>query len=114
MQAELLGKLKELKDLSREVYVRLEDDGLRVSDPVGGIAKEQFFTSNVKNITNAIEGLLRGEPAERHMVRLNKDFPDAFTNVKKVKQTLAGKKNAESLNRMEALLTFLEKMYRDL
>lgn len=114
MQAEVLGKLKELKDLSRNVYIQLEEDGLKVSDPTAGVAKEQLFTSNLKNITNGVEGLLRGEPAERHVVRLNKDFPDSFTNLKKVKQTAAGKKNIDSLNRIESLLSHLENAFREL
>ncbi len=114
MSNEVLNKLKELKDVSRAVYVDLEENGLKVSDPHAGVAKEQLFNNNIKNITGAMEGLLRGEPAERHMVRLDKEFPNSFENMKKVKQASASQKSMGDLNRIEALLTFLENNYREL
>ena len=114
MHTELLSKLKELKDLSRGVYIQLEEDGLKVSDPKAGIAKEQLFQSNIKNVVSAVEGLLRGEAAERHLVRLKKEFPDSLINIKKVKEVNAGMKNRESLMRIEALLTYLENNYQEL
>ena len=114
MHTELLSKLKELKNLSREVYIELEENGLKITDPNAGIAKEQFFMGNIKNITDAIEALLRGEASERPMVRLAKDLPDALVNLKKIKQTNAARMSADRLGRMEALLAYLENNYRDL
>ena len=114
MHGEVLAKLKELKDLSRGVYIQLEEDGLKVSDDQAGMAKEQLFTSNIKNIINATEGLLRGEPAENHMIRLDNEFPDSLKNIQKVKACAAGRKNAESLKRIEVLLVYLENTYREL
>ena len=84
MSAESLNKLKELKDLSRALYIKLEEDGLRVSHAEAGLAKEQLFTSNIKNIINATEGLLRGEASEGHMMRLDKEFPDSLKNIQKL------------------------------
>ena len=114
MSNEVLTKLKELKDVSRNLYVKLEEDGLKVSDPQAGVAKEQFFNNNVKNITGAMEGLMRGEPAERHLVRLAKEFPNSFENMKKIKSCNAGRLNVDTLNRIEVLLAFLENNYREL
>ncbi|HZX12604.1 MAG TPA: hypothetical protein VFE88_04075 [Candidatus Nanoarchaeia archaeon] len=114
MKSEVIGKLKELKELSRVLEVKIEADGLKISDPLAGIAKEQFFNNNLRGITSAMEGLLRGEAAERHTVRLEKEFPAALKNVKKLKDSAAGMKNADSFERVEALLTYLENTYLEL
>ena len=114
MKTEVLNKLKELKDVSRGLYIQLEEDGMKVSDPQAGLAREQFFQNNMKHIVNGIEGLMRGEASEKHMVRLDKEFPNAMENLRKLKGTPVGVKNAGSLNRVEGLVTFLENNYRAL
>ena len=114
MHNELLSKLKELKDLSRDVYIELEENGLKITDSHAGIAKEHLFNSNLKDIVGAVEGLLRGEPSERHTVRLEKALPDSLVNLKKVKASRASLRSMDRLERIEALLGYLENNYRDL
>ncbi len=104
---EVLGKIKELRNLSNETEINLEKSGLSITS----IAKEQLFNYNIKNIISAVEGILRNEPAERHTIRLVKEIPDAYNNITKIKETPPGKANTTHLDKVKQLISYLEKAY---
>ena len=105
---EVLDKLKELRNLSNETEIKLEKSGLSITN----IPKEQLFNHNIKNTINAIEALLRNEPAERHTIRLQREFPDSYINIDKIKQTPSGKLHAENLDRIRGIIQLIEKNYQ--
>ena len=104
---EVLDKIKELRNLSNQIEKRLEKDGLSITN----IPKEQLFNHNIKNIIGAMEGLLRNEPQERHVIRLEKEIPDAYNNINKIKESAPGRLNSVHLDNIKDLVTFLEKAY---
>lgn len=104
---EVLGKIKELRNISSNAELNLERDGISITS----ISKEQLFNHNIKNIISAVEGLLRNEPPERHTIRLVKEIPDCYNNITKVKETPAGKMNATHLDNMKQLIDYFEKVY---
>ena len=104
---EVLDKIKELRNISSEAEKKLEKDGLSITS----IPKEQLFNHNVKNIISSIEGLLRNEPSERHVIRLEKEIPDAYNNITKLKETSAGRLNSTHLDNIKELVNFIERVY---
>ncbi|HIH26045.1 MAG TPA: hypothetical protein HA226_04720 [Nanoarchaeota archaeon] len=107
MSADILAKLKELKNVASETQYQLENSGVSITN----IQKEQLFNHNVKNIINAIEGLLRNEPSERHYLRLQKEFPDSYNNIRKLKETPQGK-ITPNLDKIKDIISFFEGKYR--
>ena len=107
---EVLDKIKELRNISNEIEKKLEKDGLSITN----IPKEQLFNHNIKNIIGAIEGILRNEPPERHTLRLEKEFPDAYNNITKIKEAAAGKINSTHLDKIKELISYLENSYGSL
>ena len=105
---EILGKLKELRNTSSETELKLEKDGLGITN----IAKEQLINYNIKSIISSVEGLLRNEPQERHVLRLEKDIPDAYNNIGKLKETGPGRMNSVHLDKIKDLIAFIEKNYK--
>ncbi len=105
-----LQKIKELRNISNDTIQRLEKDGVSITD----IPKAQLFDNNIKNIITAIEALLRNEPSERPVMRLERDIPDAYVNIGKIKNTAAGRLNSNSLDKMKELIGFLEQTYKRL
>lgn len=108
--SDMLDKIKELRNIANEIHQKLEQDGLSITN----IPKEQLFNYNIKNIIGAIESLLRNEPPERSNLRLEKEIPDAFNNIKKLQETQAGRTNSESLARIKDLINNIELNYRRL
>ncbi|GEM_PF-3162971 len=109
---DVLTQLKILREGTRELNSRLEDAGLGINDGKYGLAKEQLFSSNVKNIVSAFEAVLRGEAVERPFVRLGKEFPDTFRNLYKVMETPAARKYDLELKKIEHSLKTLEQIFR--
>lgn len=107
---EVLGKIKELKNIASETEVKLEKDGMSITN----ISKEQLFNHNIKNIISSIEALLRNEPSERPIMRLEREIPDSYNNLTKIKETPPGRLNASSLDKIKEIITDLEKVYRRL
>ena len=106
--SEVLQKVKELRNLANEVEQRLEKDGLSITN----ISKAQLFDYNIKNIIGAVESLLRNEPSEKPNLRLEKDLPDAYNNIKKIKETAPGRLNAQHLDRIHELVSYFEQNYK--
>lgn len=104
---EILSRTKELKNLSKETSRKLEQDGLSITF----IPKEQLFTYNIKSMIETVEALVRNEPSERLKIRLGKDIPDSYLNLKKVESTPQGKSNAESLRKIKEIIQFIEENY---
>ncbi|MBI5391598.1 hypothetical protein HZB00_01210 [Candidatus Woesearchaeota archaeon] len=111
--SEALPRLQTLREGSRDVNTKLEEAGLKMTHGSAGIAKEQFFSNNIKNIVSAVEALLRGEPAERPYVRLKKEFPDAYRNLKLIRETPAGKTQSIALAKLEQALKELENIAKE-
>jgi len=109
MSVEVLVKLKELKFVASEAEKQLDNSGMSITN----LQKEQLFNHNVKNIVNAIEGLLRNEPSERHHFRLEKEIPDSYVNIKKLKDTPQGRNNVH-LDRIKDLVSYFEGVYREI
>lgn len=107
---EFLDKIKDLRNLANDVDQKLEQDGVRITN----IDKAQVFKYNIPSIISAIEGLLRNEPPERHHLRLKKDFPSFHDHIKALKETPAGRLNAQSLAKLEEIIKFLEENYESL
>ncbi len=107
--SEMLIKIKELRNVSSEVSQKLEEDGMPITD----IPKEQLFNYNIKSIINAVEIILRYEPSERPTMRLKKDIPDAYVNLDKVKKTKQGMARTAELERVRALIQFVEQHYSE-
>ncbi|MBI2148613.1 hypothetical protein HYU23_02945 [Candidatus Woesearchaeota archaeon] len=107
---EVLDKIKELRNISSDTEQKLEKDGLSITS----IPKEQLFNHNIKNIIAAIEALLRNEPSERPILRLEKEIPDLYNNLNKLKETPAGRLNSEKLDKIKDSIVFIEKIYRRL
>ena len=107
---EILNIIKELRNLSPEVDKKLEMDGLSLTN----IPKEQLFTYNIKSIITAIEAMLRNEPSEKHIIRLEKDIPDSYNNIRKIQETSQGKLNSTSLSRIKELIKNIEQNYQKL
>lgn len=108
--SEVLVKIKELRNLASEAEKKLEKDGLSITN----IPKEQLFNHNIKNIIGAIEILLRNEPAERAIFRLEKEIPDTYNNITKLKETSPGRLNSTHLDKIKELVNYLEQNYRRL
>ncbi len=107
---DILDKLKELRNLSSETSEKLEIDGLSITN----IPKEQLFAYNIKSIISSVEALLRNEPSEKPFLRLEKDIPDAFVNLKKLKDTPQGRLNSASLQLIEEIIKIIERDYKRL
>lgn len=105
---EILDKIKELRNLSKETSKKLEEGGLSITF----IPKEQLFKYNVSSIIESVEGLVRNEPQERFFIRLGKDIPDAYTNLKKLEETPQGKDNAESIKKIREIIKYIEENYK--
>lgn len=114
MKTEVLENLNELKHLVRDLGPQLEDAGLRFGGDEASIAKAHLFDAYLKSIVSATEGLLRGEPAERHNSRLSKDLPPAFEALRKIKNSEPGRAHAAALEHLERLLTFINEKYRQI
>ena len=106
---EVLRRLSELKIVAGETEKKLENDGLSITN----IQKEQLFNHNIKNIINAVEGLLRNEPSEKHVFRLEKEIPDSYVNINKLKNTPQGELN-NNLERLKDLISYFESNYKQL
>lgn len=109
MSAEVLARLKELRDIASETEKQLEDAGISITN----IQKEQLFNHNIKNIVAAIEGLLRNEPSERHHIRIEKEIPDSYANIKKLRETQHGRGN-QNLEKLGEIISFFESRYREI
>ncbi|MBS3175103.1 hypothetical protein J4440_04440 [Candidatus Woesearchaeota archaeon] len=107
---EVLGKLKELKDCSKEVELSLERDGISITD----MNKEKLFNNNLKNAISAIEALVRNEPSERPILRLQREIPDAYNNIRELKQIQPGKLNSADLDKLAGLIKYFEDVYEEL
>jgi hypothetical protein len=105
LTAETLIKIKELRNLSIAVDRKLEDNGM----PITNIEKEQLFNYNVKSIISAVESLLRNESQERAKIRLEKDIPDAYSNLKKVKESKEGRTFAADLDKIKEIIAHIER-----
>ena len=105
----MLAKLKELRNIASETEKQLGNSGMSITN----IQKEQLFNHNIKNIVDAIEGLLRNEPSERHHIRLEKEIPDSYVNIKKLKETQQGKGN-QNLEKIKEIIYFFEGKYREI
>ena len=105
-----LQKIKELRNISNETVQKLERDGMSITD----MPTSQLFDNNIKNILTAIEALLRNEPSEKPIMRLDRDIPDSYSNISKIKNTPAGRLNSTSLDKMKELIGFLEQNYKRL
>ena len=103
-RTELIDALKELKELSNSTYIKLEDSGLTITN----LNKEQLFRYNLRNIIKATEALIRNEPSEKHALRLKKEIPDTYENVKSLLTTKAGKINSLELDRIKELTSLIE------
>ena len=101
---EMMTRLKELKELCSKVESNLEKDGLGITN----LNKEQLFRYNLRNIIISTEALLRNEPSEKPVIRLKKEIPDAYENIKKLVLTKAGKNNSDDLNKIRELASFIE------
>ena len=110
IQSEMLIKLKELKDVSKKAENDLEGAGVSVTD----LNRKQLFDNNIKSTISAIEGLLRNEPAERHLLRLKREIPDSYINIKKLKETRAGKLSSVNLDKIKTVMSYLEKNFENL
>ena len=107
---EVLDKIKELRNLGSETEKQLEKDGMKITN----ISKEQLFNHNIKNIISAIEALLRNEPSERPIMRLEREIPDSYNNITKMKETPPGRLNAVGLDKIKDIIDHLERVYRRL
>ena len=105
--ADVLLKLKELKEFSKEIKADLENSGMPITD----LNKERLFESNIKNTINAIESLLRNEASEKPTLRLQQDIPDAYKNIKELKTTPEGRMHSAKLERLQNILKFFEENY---
>jgi|SRR3989344_4876651 len=110
MKHEVMLKLKNLRVLASELEYNLDKAGLKMTD----INREQLFNHNIKNIISSVEGILRNEPAEKHSIRLRKEFPDIQRNISKIKETQAGRIHSPELESMQNIVKFLENNYEKL
>ncbi len=108
--AEVLDKIKELRNTANEVVIKLERDGLSITN----IPKAQLFDYNIKNIIGSVESMLRNEPPEKAVLRLEKEIPDLYNNIKKIKETAPGRLNAEHLDKIKQLVEYIEQNYKRL
>lgn len=106
--SEVLMKIKELRNLTSETEKRLEKDGLSITS----IPKEQLFNYNIRSMISAVESILRNEPAEKPTLRLEKDIPDAYSNLKKIRETQPGKMHSTALDKIEELIRYIEQNYK--
>ncbi len=106
--SETLQRIKELRNLASDTERKLEKDGI----PITSIPKEQLFNYNIRSLISAVEALLRNEPSEKPTLRLEKDIPDAYTNLGKLANTPQGKLNTENLNRIKELISYIEQNYK--
>ncbi len=106
--AETLTKIKELRNVANDTENKLEKDGISITD----INKGQLFDQNIKNIISSVEGLLRNEPSERHCLRLEQELPTTYKNIHQLKETSAGRLNAQNLERIKELVGYIEKNFK--
>lgn len=110
LASDMLEKIKELRNLANETSKRLEEGGLSITN----IPKEQLFNYNIKSIIDSIEALLRNEPSEKPILRLEKEIPDVHTNIKKLQATPQGKTNSTALSRIKEVIEYIEQNYKRL
>jgi hypothetical protein len=111
MERDFVEKLKELLDLSRNVELELEQNGLKSTTPEIGIIKEQLFRTTIPSLVGACQAIARGEPMERAEIRLKRDFPAAYSGLDKIRQTPAGKKIVAHLDKLKVLVDYISKEY---
>ena len=110
LASDMLERIKELRNVGSETSKKLERDGISITN----IPKEQLFNYNIKSIIDSIEALLRNEPSEKPILRLEKEFPDAHVNLKKLQETPQGRTNAEALLRIKDIINQIEQNYKRL
>ncbi len=110
IQSATLVKLKELKEYSKKAEDDLEKAGISVTD----INRKQLFDNNIKSTIGAIEGLLRNEPAERHLLRLKREIPDSYVNVDKLKETRAGKLSSLNLDKIKKIMEYFRENFENI
>ena len=109
---EILKNLKDLKYHARALNQKLEASGLSPTDGVAGKEKSSLFDSNVNDIATAIEGILRGESAERHTLRIERSVPEVKKNIAKISETKAGKLNLSDLQKLQQLVDYFAQNYK--
>lgn len=110
LASDMLEKIKELRNLANETSQRLEREGMSITN----ISKEQLFNHNIKSMIDSIEALLRNEPSERPILRLEKEIPDSHINLKKMQETPQGRSNSASLARIKDIINHIEQNYKRL
>ncbi len=108
IQAEMLTKVKELRSISKKTEELLEKSSISITN----IHKKQLFDNNIKSIISAVESLLRNEPPERPILRLRKEIPDLYINIKNLKETEAGKLYSTELEQLKSLISYIEAIYK--
>jgi len=114
IRQELPTKLKQLNDLIRKLQDTMEIKGIKVVSLEHSTKINQFFQNNIPNIISACQGLLRGEPTEKHELRLAKDFPSVFENLEKIKELPQAKEFKETLDQIESILKPLSQIYKEI
>ncbi len=111
---EILKNLKDLKYHARALNQNLENSGLSPTDGIAGKEKSSLFDSNISDITTAVEGLLRGESPERHILRIERSVPEVKKNIEKISQTKPGKLNFIDLQRLQQLVDYFGQNYKQI
>ncbi len=111
MKTAFINNLKELKQNHDDLQRALFRSGLKVTDHYAGTAKEKLVPT-VKHIAAACEGLLRADRVEAHITRLDRELPDALDYLSKIRQSDAGRQNAELVTALERNLAYVKEHFR--
>ena len=114
MKSELPSQLKKLNELVKQIENSLETKNIRITALEHGTKINQFFSNNVPGIVASCQALLRGEPTERHELRLEREFKSVFDNLNKIKELEGLKEFSENLNEIESILNQLNKIYKEI
>ena len=114
MKSERPTKLKKLNELVKKIENSLENKNIRITALEHGTKINQFLTINIPGIIFSCQALLRGEPTEKHELRLEREFRSVFDNLNKIKELEQLNELSQDLNEIESILNHLNEIYKEI
>jgi hypothetical protein len=114
MKSDFLTKLKSLKEFTIKLEKDLESLGLSSTNGETGMALNQFFNHNIKNIILACQALVRGDHGEGASLRLKRELPSALKNLASIAGSGQGRRLGNDISEIKLTIEYIQDNYEDL